>query len=402
MANVLVAFYNFARDKNNYIAMPPFYEGFVHGMRDAGNNVFCFFHKNYNYDFSRQIEPELLTGLTKFNPDIAIYFNNNFYDVTRYFDIPTIIYDVDSPTSFKNKKIIFENKTYKFITMQSSEVKIIREYYRIKRDKIEYIEPFTSIKGKNKTKVQRNIGYIGANMTWSGAKSVLELSKNIQNPEDRKKALRNLFVFSKNPYERIDDTYASTNLHMVENHYEFMHRLSGIRRQRHLASIADLGLEIRGYYWDHENMKYFPELALSFNPEPVFGIADSEKFYNSSRICPNISHIQATSGFSWRVLDVLASSACLITEKKKDLQAMFGKIVPTFSSEYGLRRKCVHLLKHEDERRDIVKECNKIVDEKYRFGNMLKKIEEFLSMKLHGEKRGEIQYFHDLMLAQPH
>ena len=403
MANVLVAFYNFARDKNNYIAMPPFYEGFINGMVENGNNVFCFFYKTYSYDFPRDIDSALLEKLKKFDPDVCFYFNNNFYDIVKYFNIPMVVYDVDSPAMYKNKDAIERNRgIYKFITIQSSEVKNIRRICKADVKDIAYIEPFTAIQPAKSGKILHNIGYIGTNMTWGGAASVLELAKNVRSAEDRQKALQNLQKFYKKPYTPIDDTYATTPLKMVDNHFEFMSRLSGIRRQRHLSAIADLGLEIRGTYWHQENMRYFPELVLSYNPKPVYGIRDSENFYNSCRVCPNISHIQATSGFSWRVLDVMASSACLVTEKKKDLQALFGKVVSTFSSEYGLRRKCVHLLKHEDERRDIVKECNKIIDEKYRFGSMLEKIEGFLDMKLRGEKRGEIQYFHDLMLAQPH
>ena len=78
MANILISMYNFARDPKDYNIMPPFYEGFVQGLLGAGNNIFCFFHKDYNYNFSEDIPKTLLQELREFYPDVAIFFNNNF------------------------------------------------------------------------------------------------------------------------------------------------------------------------------------------------------------------------------------------------------------------------------------------------------------------------------------
>ncbi len=73
--------------------------------------------------------------------------------------------------------------------------------------------------------------------------------------------------------------------------------ISGIRRLRYLTSIADLGCEIRGAYWTIDCMKYFPELALNYNPKLTLSLKENQDFYNSAKISLNTKHIQAQMDF---------------------------------------------------------------------------------------------------------
>ena len=54
-------------------------------------------------------------------------------------------------------------------------------------------------------------------------------------------------------------------------------------------------------------LKAFPELLLSYSPEVINNTISTQYFYNSSKIGFNTTHIQAKTGFGWRVADILAS-----------------------------------------------------------------------------------------------
>ena len=62
MAKVFVSMFNAVRNPDNYCAMPPFYESFLQGLKDQGNEILCFFHKNFARDFSEEM-PEFLKAL---------------------------------------------------------------------------------------------------------------------------------------------------------------------------------------------------------------------------------------------------------------------------------------------------------------------------------------------------
>lgn len=42
MAKVFISLYNFCKIPDDYTAMPPFFEAFIEGMKDAGNDVLVF------------------------------------------------------------------------------------------------------------------------------------------------------------------------------------------------------------------------------------------------------------------------------------------------------------------------------------------------------------------------
>ena len=400
MANILISMYNFARDPKDYNVMPPFYEGFVQGLLGAGNNIFCFFHKDYNYDFSGDIPEILLQDLRGFSPDVAIFFNNNFWDITKYFDIPVVVYDVDSPLHTKNIDDIKKNKDrYNFITIQKKNVKIFNELFNVSSDKTTYIEPFTEIHSDPKVHPTINISFVGANWMWGGASFAKDLNKVLA-PSEHHIALENLYRFTQNPVEYVENTYSTTKNRLINDAKESSNRISGLRRARVLTEIADLGLELRGLYWDQNCMNYFPEIALCYNREPLFSLKDNQDLYNSSKISICTHHIQAISGFSWRVCDIMASNACLVTEYKSDIATCFpGVNIPTFTSPAEARERCIYLLENENARRDIVAQCNEIIDRDYRFQNVLERLESFLGMNLHSAEEGSITYYTDVMLA---
>lgn len=146
MAKIFVSFYNFAyHDKDPYI-MPPFYETFVNGLKDAGNDVLCFFEKSASF-FDDKIPSDVLEKVKKFDPDLFIFFNNTFWDITDYFDRPIIVYDVDTVNFFRNKdKIRSKPDRYRYLTFQKESPALICDACKTNLKNVRRVPLFTGVK----------------------------------------------------------------------------------------------------------------------------------------------------------------------------------------------------------------------------------------------------------------
>ncbi|HEX2800859.1 MAG TPA: glycosyltransferase [Phenylobacterium sp.] len=115
-----------------------------------------------------------------------------------------------------------------------------------------------------------------------------------------------------------------------------------------------------------------PVMAALRSGEPVKTHADLRRVYNASKLSINLpqAHI-ATGAIQYRVIDVMASSALLITRRdaNSDLYRAFGKDcpVPVYSDLDELERLCAHYLANESERRDLVNRCNALIDDSFDF-----------------------------------
>lgn len=89
------------------------------------------------------------------------------------------------------------------------------------------------------------------------------------------------------------------------------------------------------------------------------------EIYNSSKICINVSQIQSGSALPYRVIDILASNALLITNyhPESDVFAIFGEDCPIvmYKNLEELSDLCKYFLSHEEERLKLVKKCNELV-----------------------------------------
>jgi spore maturation protein CgeB len=94
-------------------------------------------------------------------------------------------------------------------------------------------------------------------------------------------------------------------------------------------------------------------------------------FTNRSKIGININHHQATSGLGYRVFDILASSALLITnfQEDSDFKRLFGEDhkIPTYRTPEELRREVKYYLDHDDKRKELVDYCNQLVAKGFSF-----------------------------------
>jgi Glycosyl transferases group 1 len=125
-------------------------------------------------------------------------------------------------------------------------------------------------------------------------------------------------------------------------------------------------------------------VAASFRPDKIYSLQHNQDIYNSSKICLSVSHAQAIEGFPWRIMDILASNGCLLTDRKKGI-ADFTKgfvDIPTFDSPIEARDLAAKLLKDEKWRRDIVLGSQACIAAKGRWHHRYAAIEETTGVKL--------------------
>ena len=167
MAKIFTAFFNGIDDPNDIYGLPCFFDGFLQGLIDNGNDVLAFQYKTFFMDFSKHntLLSAKIEEIKKFNPDLIILFNNSFCDLTNDFDCPIIIYEVDSPLYYKNRESLLKNRDrYKFFVPQTDTMKYLREEWKIKEKNILYTPFFSSVQAVN-LPFKTNISFIGTKFT---------------------------------------------------------------------------------------------------------------------------------------------------------------------------------------------------------------------------------------------
>lgn len=120
--------------------------------------------------------------------------------------------------------------------------------------------------------------------------------------------------------------------------------------------------------------------------------------YNSSKICINIPQIQTGAALPYRVIDILASDALLITNHhpNSDLFTIFGPNCPviTYKDMDELSNLCEYYLSHEAERINLVRQCNQMVKDGFDFKDRCRDILQSVNLRdaQDKSKQGTINY----------
>lgn len=394
MARILVAFYNCIRDEENADAKPIFYEAFINGLDRAGNEVFVISHPYFGIDFG-EMEEEGKRAIQKFNPEICFIFNNCFYDLSNVVGCPIVIYEVDSPRYFSNKEYIKKNPDrYTYFMIQQDSKKILMDDFGVREDHIFFVPLFSEVYADDCAVAGTNIAFIGSRAARASAKPFQSFVE--QNPtEDEWRLFQNCVrEIEQNP--QVSPTELVYKYHVTSelvagnlNIPEILQTLSAEKRINVLAAMEDLGLALYGTCnWGEE---YYGNIKLNFSyiNKKVYSVAHNQDIYNHSKIGINISHLQATSGFPWRVMDIMGSNACLVTDYHADFEKVFPElsgIIPIYDSPYEAYGICRQLLADEGRRKEIVSRCNEVINEKYRFKNILGCLEQYSGVKMHRDE----------------
>lgn len=392
MAKVFLAFFNGTKRANEPNAMPIFYEAFIKGLQDSGNDVFAVMHSNWNADFLKNGIPEtLLNDIKLFNPDIIFLFNNNFYDLSKYFDCPIIIYEVDSPLYYKNQEILKakpERFQY-FVSASTSKDTLINDF-KVPKKNILQVPFFTAVQAENIEK-KHNICFIGTKFRNSYKHCFNNFMETNPTDEEREEFKNLMLKLQDNVFISKEELFKNTTSQKILSTfkpYDVTFMLSDYRRIDVLSAIADLGINIWGTPNWASDFYNEPWLILNFHNEAVYTIKHNQDIYNSSKIGINIGHLQAKKGFPWRVFDIMASNACLVTEYHGDFSKYLPDLkLPYFSNAWEAREICKKLLDNENYRLDIVAQSQEFVNKNYRFINTLKIIENHLNLSLSKQLR---------------
>ena len=389
MSKILIAFFNAIDDLANANGMPCFYESFIQELSALGNSLLVYHHGNWEGRWGKLpfgIKKEIET----FQPDVALIFNNNFYDLSEDFDFPIVVYEVDSVLYYKNIDILSQKKgRFKYLVPQRESIEAIHATLEVPRNNIRYLPFFTSIQREDVEKVC-NISFIGTRFITRYREKTLwnDFMQGQPSAEDIKQ-FRNMMEFVAShpflPEAELHQHFSSICPELLQwlKKSEILDTLSGARRILTLSAVSDLGLSLYGTKsWITENSDD-PLLPLSFNEGQVYSIRHNQDIYNSSKLAINVNHLQAISGFSWRVCDIMASSACLVSEFKQELARNFPRVpLPTFTNRHEAYDICRKLLREDALREDIVRASNEAIEAGYRFKHLIPELEEFLGIRL--------------------
>lgn len=391
MAKIFIAFFNaISQDDQSFHAIPCFYEAFIKELSELGNELFVVHHNKFVGNYG-PLPLELKKEIERFSPDFALIFNNAFFDLSEYFDFPIYIYEVDSIKYYSNIEILKEKKDrFKYIVPQTSSVSLVSDYLGIRKENILYLPFFTAVHKESLPKVM-NISFIGTRFYTENEKGLSVWSKFMQTEPSPasvklyKEALNIIttdpFLSEKNLENKIYSSDSSLKDYIDKD--QLVDILSGCNRILTLSEVSDLGLTLFGTRsWATENCIDY-NIPLAFNFKKVYSLKHNQDIYNSSKIAININHLQAKNGFSWRVCDIMASDACLVSEYKSDFNKLFPNIpIPVFSDRYTARKLCKKLLTNENMRQDIVSYCNEIIETKFRFKHIVTDLEIFVGHSL--------------------
>lgn len=396
---ILISLFTPVTDSLNKNSIPAFYETIISKLVTEGNEVKVFISKRWNMNYG-SIPSSCLLQVIKFNPDVCILFNNTFFDISNVIDCPIIVYGVDTPEYFSNKGTLLKNiERYKFIISQDEDYLPLQRDFSVKKEKILKMPFFTEIYSENKEH-KNNICFIGTKFFNGNAFNVI--SEHLDNANRYEVGSKLINIIKSNPFiSKVDliNAFPESELILKScdlNFKNLVFAISDFIRVKTLSNVADLGLTLYGPESWIKHSYNEPYLIFSYNNDNVYSIKHNQDIYNSHKIGLNINHIQAQSGFSWRVCDILASNCCLVSEYKPNIEKYFAKAnIPLFKSPYEARELCKDLLKNENKRLDIVAMSQEIINKDFRLKNFWNDFTSFIFEGRYfkdNKKKGTVEY----------
>lgn len=397
MARILLSYY-YKMQRVGQKAIHVFWDGLIKELENNGNELYVIntsYFNTYNSNVVKNasLDSLILEEVRKFNPELIITFNHRIPQsiLDNFKDIPTIIWDGDELQYFCDLEYIKDNiDRYKLFSIVSSWEKNYLDF-GFNKNQIFYIPPATAIRAKN-IEQDKNISFLGG-VHYSTSKISEIIKKNIYNEKINKIIQEYLNNTSYN-YEHLFSKYFHHDLDEYKLKNMDLFPLFNYRILI-LINLIDQGLVICGDRWDIETYaKLLPQLAAMYLNKRIWTLQENEDFYNSSKISISPIHPQARGcGFPWRIFDVMASNACLVSEQSSDLKNLTKDYVdiPMFHTPWEARELCIDLLNNENKRKDIVVASQEYINKNARWINRFKDIENILNIKIVNlDKKGSV------------
>lgn len=400
----------------NTKVLPCFYEGFINALLREGNDVLLMitnhFHANpwITNEPAESIDIKTVhAAVAAFNPDLIITCNNSlFTGIADLVDCPILVWAMDSPPIFCDQAILKKKVTrYQFICPTTEFYPLLKSLFRAKNNQM-HIIPYATDFVAEPLAQAIPISFIGTK--FLPTPEIREIIfKVLENEPIRKDLQRFISDFEKdvlaNPQVLLSALSHSTRTVLEKiPHVGLLNLLSSNFRSQTLYHIHDLGLHLYGSQSWIDFFDFSLSFAFCFQKESVCTMAENQSLYNSSKIAINITHAQAKNTFGWRVRDIMATNACLVSDYRKDLITLFAKYVdiPIFHNAYDARKLCQKLLKDDIWRREIVENSQLAIEEGHRFNHRLIELEKTFGLNLHPKKsRGLFKQIYEKDFQKP-
>lgn len=399
MAKVLLCFSSHIYVDNEF-KIVSYYEGLIKAFQEHNNQVLVvntadFLNKPWdgkNKESQFCKVQDIRRDITNFSPDLIISFNNSKLSfLEEEFDCPIVIWEADSFTFYNDRdRIRLNPKRYHYFCLSNNVRKQVLSV-GAPENQVHMINSGTAVSCENLEK-QHNVSFIGS--YFSGPVGLASfLAKEHQ--EEVKEAINYL---SSNFYVEPSRYLKERNMEAVLEYVkpkDFGSISTAHNRNSTLSVMTEFGLALYGTRSWQSIATSLPSLALSFDQTPVYSLKHNQDIYNKSYINLNISHAQAVDGFSWRVMDIMASNGCLLSTENDGLKRFTKGFVdiPMFRSSGEAYMAARKILNDESYRRDIVEGSHACIEEKGRWKHRFKEIEEVIGVSLcdSGDK-GEVIY----------
>ena len=264
----------------------------------------------------------------------------------------------------------------------------VRNIFKINPNRVFEMLPATDVRSAD-VKQNKNISFVGS--YWDVNKNFQDIVlRKINENRENRFILKNIISFLKlNPSSTEKDIKQKFNFDLggealsLRSFIAVISRMmSGNSRLQTLSEISSIdGFYLYGDNNWIETLSFSSDLALSYNNKRIFSIKDTQDLYNSSKIGFNTSHFQTKSGFSWRVRDIMATNAVLVSDNRSDFKEFFPKIkIPTYDNPFEAKKICQELLKDDIRRKELSLQCQEAINNGHRFEHRLKDMEDILGM----------------------
>ncbi len=366
-----------------------FYEGLAEALQKNGNNVMEIITNDFlerPWNGSNKLKhkinrPRLIKRLVDFDPDLIISFNNSSIEgLENEVQCPIVIWDADHFYHFNDLEKLKSNKDrFIFFCSQSSDISDCQKILGADPKRCFLVKPATSIRADSGNHKTENIIFIGTpfgnhserDKLHKYRKQYIELTKKLIDKEID-------LDYLVHEYRKIPD--------LQQTILDFG---SVATRTNTLAHVAPLGMSIYGGAgWLDVGLDSSLDIFDAYNSKKIYSISQTQEAYNSSKIGLNINHTQAKSGYSWRVMDILASSAVLVSNYSQDLADELGDLSKEifYNNPREAYELCSKLLKDEALRKDIVRRSNEIVNKFHTWEKRVSEIENILQLQLVNEQ----------------
>lgn len=375
MARILLSFYQNVIE-NDYRNLGLFYEQLSTEFAAAGNDVLILnmghFRENWISDTIFH-ENDLKTAVETFAPDIVIAFNNQvFPSLFRTVSCPVVIWTADTLPYFPHRDLIEKHlPRYRVVSTNRDTGDFLKAGFNA--GQILHLKLATSLKSENRPQ-DKEISFIGTKFG---------LDPNLfkrNTPEVLAKAYRRFLQSHTYDYKAFFDDKTLSD-EDVWNYFDL--------RNIVLTALTEFDLHLYGIGWEALK-EHLPQLYGCFEKQRVFSLQHNQDIYNSSKICLSVSHPQARgTGYPWRIMDIMASNGCLVTQYSSQLKEETAGWVelPMYHTPAEARDLCAALLRDESRRREIVRASRKYVEANARWPARIKQIGDFLNIPLTGTSR---------------